>query len=48
MKKIRTIDAIGQILCHDLTRIVKDKEKGVKFRKGHIIKKEDVDICATR
>ncbi len=44
MKKIKTVEAIGHILCHDLTRIVKDEMKGVAFKKGHIIKEEDIPV----
>lgn len=42
MKLVRTEDAIGQVLCHDITRIVKGVTKGVAFSKGHVIKEEDV------
>ena len=34
MKEIRTVDAVGQILCHDITQIIKDQKKGVLFKKG--------------
>lgn len=44
MKKIKTVDAVSHILCHDLTQIIKDKTKGVRFKKGHIIKQEDVEV----
>ncbi len=44
MKTIRTEDAVGSILVHDLTRIVKDQSKGVAFRKGHVIQEEDIPI----
>ncbi len=44
MKLMDTKDAVGQILCHDITRIIKDKEKGPVFRKGHIIREEDVPV----
>ncbi len=27
MKEIRTEDAVGHILCHDITQIIKDKKK---------------------
>ena len=45
MKKeiIRTEDAVGKILAHDITRIVKGEFKGSLFKKGHIIAPEDVD-----
>lgn len=44
MKKIRVQDAIGSVLCHDMTRIVKDEIKDAVFRKGHIIKEEDIPV----
>lgn len=44
MKEIETKDALGQVLCHDITRIVKGESKGPVFRKGHIIKEEDIDM----
>ncbi len=44
MKKIKTVDAVGHILCHDLTRIVKDEFKGTAFRKGHIIEEKDIEL----
>ena len=45
MKKeiIRTEDAVGKILAHDITRIVKGEFKGSLFKKGHIIAPEDVE-----
>ncbi len=42
MKQIKTTNAVGSVLCHDITEIVKDKKKGVAFKKGHVIKKEDI------
>lgn len=44
MKKIRIQDAIGSVLCHDMTRIVKDEMKDAAFRKGHIIREEDIPV----
>jgi len=44
MKLIKTKNAIGQILCHDITQIIPDSYKGARFRKGHIIKSEDVEL----
>lgn len=44
MKKIKTVDAVSHILCHDLTRIVKGESKGARFKKGHIIKEEDIQV----
>ena len=40
---LETEEAVGKILCHDITKIVKDTFKGVAFKKGHVIRKEDVE-----
>lgn len=42
MRKIKTVDAIGHILCHDITKIVPGEFKGRIFKKGHIVKSEDI------
>lgn len=44
MKEIRTEDAVGQVLCQDITQIIKDKVKGSVFRKGHIVREEDIPV----
>ena len=44
MKKVNVEDAVGMILCHDMTQIIPGKYKDAKFRKGHIIKKEDIPV----
>ena len=44
MKLIRTEDAVGQMLCHDMTQIIKDKYKDARFRKGHIVTAEDIPV----
>ncbi len=44
MKKIATVDAVGHILCHDLTRIVKGVSKDAAFRKGHVVRSEDIPL----
>ena len=44
MKLMKTVDAVGQVLCHDITQIVRDEKKGPVFRKGHIIREEDVPV----
>lgn len=44
MKCIKTTDAVGHVLCHDLTRIVKDVMKDAAFRKGHIVTEEDIPV----
>ncbi len=44
MKLVKTEKAVGQILCHDITQIIKDEKKGPVFRKGHVIREEDIPI----
>ncbi|MDT8899813.1 molybdopterin-binding protein [Anaeroselena agilis] len=42
MQMIRVEDAVGSVLCHDITRIVPGKAKGPAFKKGHIVSAEDI------
>ena len=42
LKTINTVDAVGQVLCHDVTKIVPGEFKGPLFRKGHIVREEDI------
>ena len=44
MKEIKTTEAVGQVLCHDVTRIIKGVTKDAAFRKGHVISKEDIPV----
>ena len=44
MKMIKTQDAAGQVLCHDITQIVKGVAKDAIFRKGHVIREEDIPV----
>lgn len=44
MKQIKTSEAVGHILCHDLTQIIKDEYKGARFKKGHVVTEEDIPI----
>lgn len=44
MKLIRTEDAVGQVLCHDITQIIPGVTKDAVFRKGHIVQKEDIPV----
>lgn len=43
MRKVKTENAVGMILCHDLTKIVPGEYKGPAFNKGHIIQPEDIE-----
>lgn len=44
MKQIKTEDAVGHVLCHDITRIVKGVTKDAAFRKGHVVCQEDIPL----
>lgn len=44
MKLIRTVDAEGAVLCHDITQIIKGVTKDAVFRKGHVVTKEDIPV----
>ena len=42
MKIIKTVDAEGAVLCHDITQIIKGVTKDTVFKKGHVVRKEDI------
>lgn len=42
IQTIRVEEAVGKVLSHDITKIVKGESKGASFKKGHIIKIEDI------
>ena len=44
MKLLKTEDAVGQVLCHDITQIIKGVTKDAVFRKGHVIREEDIPV----
>ena len=44
MKEIRTEDAVGHILCHDITQIIKDVKKGVLLRRV-ILSEKRIFLC---
>jgi molybdenum cofactor synthesis domain-containing protein len=41
---MKTQDAVGQVLCHDITQIIKGVTKGALFLKGHVITENDVPV----
>lgn len=43
MSTVRVEEAIGMVLSHDLTKIVPGEFKGAAFRKGYVIKQEDIE-----
>jgi len=44
VKLIRTEEAVGHVLCHDMTQIIKDQYKDARFRKGHIVTEDDIPV----
>lgn len=44
MKLCKTEQAVGQILCHDITQIIPGVVKDAVFRKGHVIREEDIPV----
>lgn len=43
MQVIKTVDAVGMVIGHDLTEIVPGSFKGAAFRKGHVVRHEDIE-----
>ncbi len=43
MKVVKVEDAVEMVLGHDITEIVPNEFKGVAFKKGHIIREEDIE-----
>jgi molybdopterin biosynthesis enzyme len=43
MQSIPVDQAIGHVLAHDVTRIVPGMSKGPAFKKGHVIREQDVE-----
>ncbi|HPJ95871.1 MAG TPA: molybdopterin-binding protein [Syntrophales bacterium] len=41
---LETEKAVGKVLCHDMTQIIKGVHKGPRFKKGHVIREEDVPV----
>ena len=44
MKYIKTENAVGHVLCHDITQIIPGQKKGAVFKKGHIVREEDIPV----
>jgi len=42
MRIVPVEEAVGMVLCHDMTRIVPDEYKGPAFSKGHVVTDEDI------
>lgn len=44
MKLIKTTEAVGHVLCHDMTQIIRGVTKDARFRKGHVVTAEDIPV----
>lgn len=44
MKLIPTEEAVGHVLCHDMTQIIRGTYKDARFRKGHVVQAEDIPV----
>lgn len=44
MKLIETRQAVGHVLCHDMTQIIRGVTKDARFRKGHVVTEEDIPV----
>jgi len=42
MLKVPVENAVGMILCHDITEIIPGKSKGRAFKKGYVVTEEDI------
>ncbi len=42
IKTVPVTEAVGTVLAHDITEIVPGKFKGSAFKKGHIVREEDI------
>ncbi|MDR0886684.1 MAG: molybdopterin-binding protein [Clostridiales Family XIII bacterium] len=44
MKIVKTEDAVGCIVAHDMTQIIPGKYKGEPFKVGHVIQESDIPV----
>lgn len=43
MEKVPVEESVGMILAHDITKIIPKEFKGIAYRKGHVIREEDIE-----
>jgi len=43
VRKVPVQQAVGSVLCHDITRIIPGKVQEAAFKKGHVVREEDVE-----
>lgn len=44
LRKVPVEEAVGLVLGHDMTRIIPGEYKGPAFRRGHVIRPEDIPV----
>jgi len=44
MKQIKTEDSVGMVLAFDMTQIIPGVYKDARFKKGHVVTKEDIPV----
>ena len=44
MKLINTTEAIGHVLAHDITQIIKGVSSGRRFKKGDVVRADDIEV----
>jgi len=44
LKTIPVQESVGTVLCHDITRIVRGEFKGRAFKKGHVVRADDIPL----
>lgn len=44
MREIEVEKAVGTVLAHDLTQIIPGEYKGPRYKKGHVIREEDIPL----
>ena len=47
MKEIPLSEAVGHVLCHDLTQIIVGVSKDARFRQGHVVTEEDIPVLCS-
>lgn len=44
MKTVSVYDSVGMVLVHDMTQIIPGKYSGSRFKKGYVVKKQDIQV----
>jgi len=44
LKEIKTLDAQGHVLCHDITQIIPGVIKDARYRRGHVVTCDDISV----